>query len=112
MGDGGAGDADREKPFYFKQTKCMSPSSPISRAACSGATNPPSLAGGVGLCSPAFAKQMLYAGKGARISPVGAGAAGWAGRVQLEQEVDQESLKDVTQQNGFIWQVESHLRIS
>lgn len=52
---------------------------------------------------------MLYAGKGARISPVGVGAAGWAGRVQLEQKVDQASLRDVTPQNGFIWQVESHL---
>lgn len=89
MGDGGTGDADTEKLFYFKQTKSMPvPGSQISRVACSGVMNPPNLTGEVGFLSPAFAKYILYAGKGARISPVGAGAAGWAGRVQVEQEGD------------------------
>lgn len=60
MGDGGAGGADTQKPFYFKQTKCMpAPGSQISRAACSGAMNPPNLTGEVGLLSPAFAKYRL-----------------------------------------------------
>lgn len=78
-----------QKPFYFKQTKCMpTPGSQISRVACSGAMNPPNLTGEFGFLSPAFAKCVLYAGKGARISLVGVGAAGCAGRVWLEPKVD------------------------
>lgn len=79
----------------------------MSRAACSGDMNPPNLTGEVGLLSPAFVKYMLYPGKVARISPRGVGAARWAGRVQLEQDVDL-SIHPVTQQSGFIWQVEGN----
>lgn len=69
--------------------------------------NPANLTGEVGLLSPAFVQYMLHTGKGARISPRAVGAAGWAGRVQLEQDVDL-SIHQVTQQNGFIWQVEGN----
>lgn len=83
MGDGGTGGADTQKPFYFKQTKCMpAPGSQISRADCSGATNPPNLTGEAGLHFPAFAKYMLYAGKGAKISQVGVGWKGPAASIQ------------------------------